>query len=114
MQSALRARDEKDADYRGQIAAIGRAQAVIEFDMDGTVREVNDNFVRVMGYTRAEVIGKHHSMFVRARRTPPAPSIARFWSKLNRGEIRRRHATSASARAAAKSGCRPRTTRSPT
>ena len=64
MQSALRARDEKDADSRGQIAAIGRSQAVIEFDMNGTVREVNENFARVLGYTRAEVVGKHHSMFV--------------------------------------------------
>ncbi len=52
MQSALRARDETDADYRGQIAAIGRAQAVIEFDMDGTVRKINENFARVMGYAR--------------------------------------------------------------
>ena len=49
MQSALRARDEKDADSRGQIAAIGRSQAVIEFDMNGTVREVNENFARVLG-----------------------------------------------------------------
>ena len=77
MQTALRARDEKDADSRGQIAAIGRAQAVIEFDMNGIVREVNENFARVMGYARAEVIGKHHSMFVesalrRERRVPRA------------------------------------------
>src|SRR5690348_11561281 len=50
MQTALRARDEKDADFRGQIAAIGASQAVIEFNMDGTVREVNDNFTQVMGY----------------------------------------------------------------
>src|SRR5690348_557560 len=42
MQSALRARDEKDADYRGQIGAIDRAQAVIEFGMDGVVQEVNE------------------------------------------------------------------------
>ena len=85
MQTALRARDEKDADYRGQIAAIGRAQAVVEFDMDGRIREINDNFARVMGYSRAEVVGKHHSMFV-------DPAIAsgsdyrNFWAKLNRGE----------------------------
>jgi len=51
MQSALRARDQKDADYRGQIAAINRAQAVIEFGMDGMVRDVNENFARVMGST---------------------------------------------------------------
>ncbi len=85
MQSALRARDEKDADSRGQIAAIGRAQAVTEYDMDGTVREVNDNFVRVMGYSRAEVVGKQHSQFV-----DPAMAVGAeyrsLWSRLNRGE----------------------------
>jgi methyl-accepting chemotaxis protein len=85
MQGALRARDEKDADYRGQIAAIDRAQAVIEFGMDGTVREVNENFVRAMGYSRAEVIGKHHSMFLDPVSAASADYRA-FWSKLNRGE----------------------------
>jgi methyl-accepting chemotaxis protein len=85
MQSALRARDEKDADFRGQIAAINRAQAVIEFDMDGTVREVNENFVRAMGYSPAEVVGRHHSMFVDAVRAA-SPEYPAFWSKLGRGE----------------------------
>ncbi len=85
MQGALRAREEKDADYRGQIGAIGRAQAVIEFDMDGTVREVNDNFVRAMGYARAEVIGKHHSMLVEPVYAASS-EYRNFWSKLNRGE----------------------------
>ena len=61
MQNALRARDEKDADFRGQIAAIGASQAVIEFNMDGTVRDVNDNFTKVMGFSKADVVGKHHS-----------------------------------------------------
>jgi methyl-accepting chemotaxis protein len=85
MQSALRARDEKDADYRGQIAAIGRSQAVIEFDMTGTVRDVNENFARVLGYSRAEVIGKHHSMFVESAYSGSA-EYRGFWEKLNRGE----------------------------
>ncbi|HEY6123217.1 MAG TPA: methyl-accepting chemotaxis protein, partial [Steroidobacteraceae bacterium] len=85
MQSALRARDEKDADFRGQISAIGRSQAVIEFDMNGTVRDVNDNFARVMGYSRAEVIGKHHSMLVESGYSA-SPEYRSFWEKLNRGE----------------------------
>ncbi|HTU65720.1 MAG TPA: methyl-accepting chemotaxis protein [Steroidobacteraceae bacterium] len=85
MQNALRAREEKDADFRGQIAAIHRAQAVIEFNMDGTIREINDNFARAMGYSSAEVVGKHHSMFA-----PPgvaqSDEYRSFWAKLNRGE----------------------------
>jgi methyl-accepting chemotaxis protein len=85
MQSALRARGEKDADFRGQIAAIGRAQAVVEFDMDGKIREINDNFARVMGYSRAEVMGKHHNMFVEPA-VASSGDYRNFWAKLNRGE----------------------------
>jgi len=85
MQSALRARDRADADSRGQIAAIGRSQAVVEYDMDGTVLAVNDNFVRVMGYSAAEVVGRRHSMFVDASLAAGSDYRA-FWAKLGRGE----------------------------
>ena len=85
MQGALRVRDEKDADYRGQIAAINRAQAVIEFGMDGVVHAVNDNFAAVMGYAREEVVGKHHRMFAEPS-LASSPEYRDFWSKLNRGE----------------------------
>ena len=53
-----------NADYSGQIAAIGKSQAVIEFRMDGTIVKANDNFLKSLGYTIDEVKGKPHSMFV--------------------------------------------------
>ena len=53
--------------------------------MDGTVRKVNDNFARVMGYTPAEVLGKHHSMFVDPAFAASA-EYRDFWARLNRGE----------------------------
>jgi methyl-accepting chemotaxis protein len=85
MQASLRARDEKDADFRGQIAAIGASQAVIEFNLDGTIREANDNFAQVMGYSKSEVVGKHHSTFVDAA-VANGHDYRAFWEKLNRGE----------------------------
>jgi methyl-accepting chemotaxis protein len=85
MQGALRARDRKDADFRGQVAAINRAQAVIEFDMSGQVLEVNENFARTMGYSREEVVGRHHSLFVEPGYAASAEYRA-FWDKLNRGQ----------------------------
>ena len=51
----------RTADYEGQLAAIGKAQAVIEFNVDGTIRSVNDNFSKMFGYTNVDVLGKHHS-----------------------------------------------------
>ena len=73
------------ADYSGQIAAIGKAQAVIEFKMDGTIVAANDNFLQAVGYTLDEVRGKHHSMFVdEAQRQ--SSEYREFWAKLNRGE----------------------------
>jgi methyl-accepting chemotaxis protein len=85
MQSSLRARDERDADFRGQIAAIGSSQAVIEFNLDGTVRDVNDNFTKITGYSRADVVGKHHSTFVDAAHAS-GTDYRSFWERLNRGE----------------------------
>ena len=74
------------ADLEGQVAAIGKAQAVIEFDLDGTIRKANDNFLKAVGYTLAEVRGKHHSMFVDAASRDSAEYRA-FWAKLGRGEF---------------------------
>src|SRR5580698_4088133 len=73
------------ADYAGQIAAIGRSQAVIEFQLDGTILSANDNFLRAMGYTLDEVQGKHHGMFIdEAHRH--SHEYKEFWAKLGRGE----------------------------
>ncbi|MEA2945355.1 MAG: methyl-accepting chemotaxis protein [Alphaproteobacteria bacterium] len=73
-------------DLRGQVAAIGRSQAVIEFTLDGKILTANDNFHNALGYTLAEVQGKHHSMFVDPayRQTP---EYRMFWEKLGRGEF---------------------------
>jgi methyl-accepting chemotaxis protein len=75
----------RNADYAGQIAAVSKAQAVIEFKMDGTVLAANDNFLKALGYTLDEVKGKHHSMFVDDAYRQ-SPEYKDFWSRLNRGE----------------------------
>ena len=75
----------RQADFDGQLAAIGKAQAVIEFSMDGKILSANDNFLETVGYTLAEVRGQHHSMFVEpAERS--SPEYRAFWEKLGRGE----------------------------
>ncbi len=73
------------ADQEGQIAAISKSQAVIEFDLDGTIRTANPNFLDCVGYSLDEVKGKHHSMFVEPADRESAEYRA-FWTKLGRGE----------------------------
>jgi len=76
----------KLADDQGKIAAISRAQAVIEFDLQGNILTANENFCMTLGYDLTEIKGKHHSLFV-------DPSYARsgeykeFWDKLRNGEF---------------------------
>lgn len=69
----------------GQMEAINKSQAVIEFQMDGTIISANDNFLNAMGYTQSEVAGKHHSMFVDDE-VRSSSEYKDFWSRLNRGE----------------------------
>jgi methyl-accepting chemotaxis protein len=75
----------RQADFEGQLAAIDKAQAVIEFALDGTVLRANDNFLAALGYRLEEVKGKHHSLFVEPSYRASA-EYRLFWDKLGRGE----------------------------
>ncbi len=72
-------------DLQGQVDAISRSQAVIEFNLDGTILTANDNFLGAVGYTLEEIQGKHHRMFCETQYTNSAEYTA-FWEKLGRGE----------------------------
>jgi methyl-accepting chemotaxis protein len=74
-----------NANYQGQLAAIGRSQAVIEFLPDGTILTANENFLACMGYTLAEIRDRHHSMFV-DEALKQSVGYREFWAALNRGE----------------------------
>jgi len=75
----------QNADLAGQIAAIGKSQAVIEFKMDGTIIDANENFLNTMRYRLADIQGRHHSMFVEPGHRDSA-EYRGFWERLNRGE----------------------------
>lgn len=85
MQAALRNAALAAADYEGQISAISKAQAVTEFNVDGSIRTANEKFLRIVGYDLAEVKDKHQGMFVDpAQRT--SAEYRRFWERLAGGE----------------------------
>ena len=94
----------------GKISAINRAQAVIEFNLDGTIVTANENFLKALGYTLGEIQGKHHSMFVEQAEKDSA-AYREFWAALNRGQYQAARIQAASARAARRSGFWPPTIR---
>jgi methyl-accepting chemotaxis protein len=73
------------AEYEGKIRAIERAQAVVEFDISGTILTANENFLRIFGFTLDDVVGKHHRIFCEPGYAE-TPEYSEFWQKLGRGE----------------------------
>ena len=76
----------RQAEFEGKVRAMDLAQAVIEFNLDGTVIAANDNFLNTLGYSLDEIRGKHHRMFCEADYAA-SPTYRDFWGKLNRGEF---------------------------
>ena len=77
---------DRIADLEGQMAAISKAQAVIEFNLDGTIITANDNFLNTVGYRLDEIKGKHHSLFVEATYAA-SNEYRQFWADLNAGKF---------------------------
>ncbi|MFM0047935.1 methyl-accepting chemotaxis protein [Caballeronia grimmiae] len=73
------------AESDGRLAAIDRANAVIEFDLEGNVLRANQNFLDAMGYTLREIVGKHHRMFCDPQDVATA-DYRDFWARLSRGD----------------------------
>jgi methyl-accepting chemotaxis protein len=73
-------------DSQGQVAALNRSQASIEFDLKGNIIKANPNFLGAMGYTLEEVQGKHHSIFVDPEYAK-TPQYKEFWEKLGSGQF---------------------------
>ncbi|NLS00677.1 PAS domain S-box protein [Rhizobium sp. P38BS-XIX] len=76
----------KSAEDEGKLAALSRAQAMIEFTPDGKILSANENFLAALGYGLDEIVGKHHSIFCE-------PDYARsqeyraFWEELRGGHF---------------------------
>lgn len=74
------------ANFIGQVEAINRSQAVIEFDLKGNILKANSNFYSAMGYSENEVIGKHHSMFLFTD-DKSTKEYSNFWDNLAQGQV---------------------------
>ena len=72
-------------DASAVLDALGRSQAIIEFDLTGKILRANDNFCKTVGYQQSEIVGRAHSMFL-SPEDSASPEYKSFWAKLSRGE----------------------------
>lgn len=80
----ITARKREAVELASCMAAIGRSQAVIEFDLSGRILDANDNFLQAVGYSLADIRGRHHSMFVDSAEQD-SDAYRAFWTKLGEG-----------------------------
>ncbi|MGB0684151.1 MAG: methyl-accepting chemotaxis protein [Magnetovibrionaceae bacterium] len=85
--SDITAEKLRAADSEGKIAAISRSQAMIEFELDGTILTANENFLGALGYRLDEIKGQHHRMFVDPKEAAGS-EYAAFWSSLGQGQFK--------------------------
>lgn len=76
----------RNADMNGKLSALDKSQAIIEFELDGTILTANENFLKTLGYSLDDVRGKHHRLFV-AENERDTAGYQEFWAKLGRGEF---------------------------
>ncbi|MGA8705771.1 MAG: methyl-accepting chemotaxis protein [Steroidobacteraceae bacterium] len=87
-----RAQQERDAErtrgalMHSELEAIRRVRAMIEYELDGTIRWANTNFLKMFEYTLEEIQGKHHAMFVKPAYRDSA-EYRELWSKVGRGDF---------------------------
>jgi methyl-accepting chemotaxis protein len=73
-------------DALAKLDAMDHAVALVEFDMDGQVLAANENYLKLMGYTLAEVVGRPHTLFCDAE-TAASDSYRDLWNALKRDQI---------------------------
>lgn len=77
---------DEQARLKSMLDAIDASQAIIEFELDGTIISANQHFLNAVGYTKEEIQGRHHSMFVDPKYRQ-SNEYKDFWIRLGRGEF---------------------------
>ncbi|MFK7819992.1 MAG: methyl-accepting chemotaxis protein [Planctomycetaceae bacterium] len=84
--TALNSDAEELQECRSKLDAISQSQAVIEFELDGTIITANDNFLNTVGYSLGEIVGEHHRIFV-DQQERESNAYMRFWDELRSGQF---------------------------
>jgi methyl-accepting chemotaxis protein len=76
----------KEDENIGKLNALSQSTAIIEFNLDGSVVDCNENFLSVVGYSKSEVIGRHHEIFCDSDYNQ-SQEYKDFWKGLNNGKF---------------------------
>lgn len=85
--SDITAAKEIALDHAGQLQAISKSRATIELDLAGRILNCNENFQKIMGYSKDELLGRHHSILL-AEDEANSPDHKAFWQQLSAGEYK--------------------------
>ncbi|MCI1011769.1 MAG: chemotaxis protein [Pseudomonas sp. PGPPP4] len=77
---------ETSREHESLLKALRRSTAVIEFNLQGEVLDANDRFLQAMGYSLAQIKGKHHRLFCESAEAN-SEAYEQFWARLRRGEF---------------------------
>ncbi|RAU39675.1 PAS domain-containing methyl-accepting chemotaxis protein [Pseudomonas sp. RIT411] len=77
---------ETSREHESLLKALRRSTAVIEFNLQGEVLDANDRFLQAMGYSLAQIKGKHHRLFCEPAEAN-SEAYEQFWARLRRGEF---------------------------
>lgn len=83
--SALQMSEDVIDEQKAKVVAIERSQAMVEFDLDGTIRFANEKFLKLLGYESSEIIGKNHRMFCDGDYAQSF-EYKQLWDKVSKGE----------------------------
>ena len=86
MEAVKKVSDFNDRDVMEKFNALDKVQAIIEFNLDGTIIQANDNFLSAVGYSLEDIKGKHHKIFCENDYTSSL-AYRQFWDKLSKGEF---------------------------
>jgi len=78
----------KGAEMEGLINALNASNYVIEYDIRGYIRSVNDSYLDLLGYSREQIVGTHHSDGI-DKSTYEEETYDEFWNDLLAGRIKK-------------------------
>jgi len=82
----ISARVMEQQSIKAKVDALSRSSAIIEFEPDGTIIDCNENFLSTVGYSKEQIVGKHHSMFCDAELVA-SDEYKQMWQQLNNGQF---------------------------